>query len=72
MGAWELGARYSSLDLVDGPVHGGRMHLFTAGVNWYLTRHLRIDGNYILGDVLARPGNDGIAHIFQGRLQVAY
>jgi phosphate-selective porin len=43
-----------------------------AGVNWYPTRHVRIDGNYILAAVLARPGNDGIARIVQGRLRIAY
>lgn len=46
-GAIELAARYSTLDLDDGPVAGGRQHDWTFGANWYLTSHFKLQANYV-------------------------
>ena len=46
-GAVELAARYSTLDLDDGPVNGGRQHDWTFGANWYLTSHFKFQANYV-------------------------
>jgi phosphate-selective porin OprO/OprP len=46
-GAVELAARYSQLNLNDGRVQGGKEHDWTAGANWYLGSHLRLQANYI-------------------------
>ncbi|WP_394003165.1 OprO/OprP family phosphate-selective porin [Luteimonas sp. WGS1318] len=46
-GAVELAARYSTLDLDDGPVGGGRQHDWTFGANWYLTSHFKLQANYV-------------------------
>jgi len=46
-GAVELLVRYSTLDLDDGPVLGGREHDWTLGANWYITRYLKLQGNYV-------------------------
>lgn len=46
-GAVEFAVRYSALDLNDGRVQGGREHDWTAGANWYLGTHLRLQANYI-------------------------
>jgi phosphate-selective porin OprO/OprP len=46
-GAVELGLRYSTLDLNDGIVAGGKQHDWTLGVNWYLGQHFKLQANYI-------------------------
>ncbi|WP_239537748.1 OprO/OprP family phosphate-selective porin [Dyella mobilis] len=46
-GALEFALRYSELDLNDGRVLGGREHDWTAGANWYVGTHLRLQANYI-------------------------
>ncbi|MBI2800922.1 MAG: hypothetical protein HYX63_11690 [Gammaproteobacteria bacterium] len=56
-GAVELGLRFSSLDLNDRDIHGGKLQDLTAGLNWYLNRFVRLSANYI--NVL---GLDGGAH----------
>lgn len=45
-GAVELVLRYSSVNLNDRPVAGGWERDWTAGVNWYYGRHLRLQANY--------------------------
>jgi phosphate-selective porin OprO/OprP len=45
-GAWELGARHSSIDLTDGLVDGGEMDIFSLGVNWWLSPIFNVNLNY--------------------------
>ena len=47
-GAVELGARYSMLNLNDGSIAGGLERNLTFGINWYLSRKIRLMANYIL------------------------
>lgn len=47
IGAWEIAARWSSLNLSSRPVDGGRLDDVTIGVNWYLNPYTRMDLNYI-------------------------
>jgi phosphate-selective porin OprO and OprP len=51
LGAVELGARYSHVDLDDGSVHGGVMDLGTLGLNWYWNPYMKMKLNYIVGNV---------------------
>jgi len=45
-GAWELGVRYSSLDLTDGLVDGGEMDILSVGLNWWLSPVFNVNLNY--------------------------
>jgi phosphate-selective porin OprO/OprP len=72
LGAWELAARYSRMNLnfeeglegnaaLPGSVRGGEQSTFTLGVNWYPNANFRVMMNYIMIDVdrlnPAGPGN---------------
>ncbi|MGE4096375.1 MAG: OprO/OprP family phosphate-selective porin, partial [Candidatus Binatia bacterium] len=67
-GAWEVGMRYSSIDLQDGAIKGGKLMGLTTGLNWYLNPSMRIMANYSL----AQRNILGDANIFQVRAQVAF
>ena len=51
LGAWEVAARYSSLDLNDGGVRGGVQNAVTLGLNWDLYPNTRNMWNYVYNDV---------------------
>jgi phosphate-selective porin OprO/OprP len=48
-GAWEIAARYSRLDLDDGP-SGDILSNVTVALNWYWNRHTRVALNYVYSD----------------------
>lgn len=69
LGALEVAARYSTIDLNDLPVQGGYLQDITFGVSWYLNRYTRFEFNYI-HPMLDRPiGNGTDADIFATRAQ---
>jgi phosphate-selective porin OprO/OprP len=70
-GAWEFYLRYSSLDLTDGNLQGGKMWRFTPMVNWYLSKDIRLEFVYGYG-VLDRFNLQGATHFFQSRIQFAF
>jgi len=70
-GAFEVGARYSYLDLSDGPIDGGCMHTFMPGLNWYWSQYARLEFNYGWSIVDGGP-SPGDLHIFQARLQLSF
>lgn len=57
IGAWQIAARFSSLDLTDGSVIGGEEDNFTLGLNWYSTPNIRFSLNYTKVLSLYRPGS---------------
>ena len=78
LGAVELVARYSTLDLNASGITGGEQNTVTLGVNWYINDKVRLSANYnmIDGDNDANDdgdvtGNDD-PEILQLRLQVAF
>jgi phosphate-selective porin OprO/OprP len=55
-GAWELGARFSTLDLNDqlataNGVAGGRQNVYTVGLNWYINSNIRFMFDYLHGEI---------------------
>ncbi len=49
-GAWEVAARYSYLNLNDGPVQGGVLNGVEAGVNWYLNNNVKVQFEYMYNE----------------------
>jgi phosphate-selective porin OprO/OprP len=73
-GAWELAARYSTLDLTDAAIAGGELKDLTLGVNWYLNPNTRFMLNYVRADLSNRGGiadNDDFSAIML-RFQVDF
>ncbi len=68
IGAWEVAARYSQLNLNDAGISGGRLKDATVGLNWYLNPNTRIMWNYVRAE-LDRVGN---ADLFLMRFQVDF
>ncbi|WP_419899988.1 OprO/OprP family phosphate-selective porin [Roseomonas sp. USHLN139] len=56
-GALEAVAGYSTVDLSDSPVRGGRQSIWTAALNWYPTQQLKLTTQYQNGS-LGLPGRD--------------
>lgn len=46
LGAWEISARYSDLNLTDGFIDGGDMQIASLGINWWLTPFFCLNMNY--------------------------
>lgn len=68
-GAWEIKARYSTLDLTDGAIAGGEQDNFSVGVNWYVNPVIRLLVDYVSADV---DGVDGDANFILVRWQVDF
>ena len=71
IGAWEVAARYSSLDLNDKDITGGEMNNYTAGVNWYVNNYTRLGANYITVDTdqqAVSPDNDPSIFLMRAQL----
>jgi phosphate-selective porin OprO/OprP len=45
-GAWEVGIRWSELDLTDGLIDGGEMDILSLGLSWWLTPVFNFNMNY--------------------------
>jgi len=46
LGAWEIGVRYSFIDLSNKAVQAGQLDSITLGLNWYLNANAKMQFNY--------------------------
>ncbi len=53
-GAWQVAARYSTLDLVDSDIQGGIGHSVTLGLNWHWTAYSQLQSDLALGTIDSR------------------
>jgi phosphate-selective porin OprO/OprP len=67
-GAWEIAARYSTVDLNDEDIEGGTEDNVSFGVNWYSQVHWRFLGNVIKVDADGPEGEED-PWILQFRVQ---
>ncbi|EKE01565.1 MAG: Phosphate-selective porin O and P superfamily [uncultured bacterium] len=73
LGAWEVLARYSTVNLNDANVSGGKERNATLGLNWYLNQHVKFLVNYVYA--MAKPGSNGQhenVNSIAVRMQVAF
>ena len=80
MGAWELGLRYSELDLSDWDdvasgigapgSHAGKLESVTLGLNWYATDNVRFMLNYVAEDASYGAGVSDEPQALQFRAQI--
>jgi phosphate-selective porin OprO and OprP len=67
-GAWELGVRYTYVDLSNKSVQTGRLDAVTLGLNWYLNTAAKIQFNYDITQRSATPNlAQGTIHGFGTR-----
>ncbi len=67
-GAWEIGLRYSAMDLNKENVAAGRLDNISFALNWYLNPATRIMTNYIFVNMK----NVDVANIIQMRIQIEF
>jgi phosphate-selective porin OprO and OprP len=68
-GAIEWVLRLSHSNLTSGTVQGGKFWRLTPGLNWYLSKNIRLELGYGYG-ALTRFGTTGATQFFQSRLQL--
>jgi len=72
-GAWEVGARYSFVNLNNKTIRGGSEHNAGVSLGWYANDNVRVFGNYIRASI--HPKNDAYKRkigILAARLQVSW
>jgi phosphate-selective porin OprO/OprP len=73
LGAWELAARYSAIDLVDDGIDRGELDDVTVGVNWYLNPNTRVMVDYVLASLDPAGGAaEGDTNALLFRFQFAF
>jgi phosphate-selective porin OprO/OprP len=71
-GAWQVGLRYSYLDLTDGDITGGKVADVTAGINWHWNPNMKLMFNYVHSETTDKNDLDGSLDIFQMRAHVDF
>ncbi|TWT65462.1 Porin P precursor [Crateriforma conspicua] len=72
IGAWEIAARWSAIDLNDADIQGGRLNNLTGGLNWYLNPNTKFQFNYIHAMLDSPINGSSNADLFAMRAQVDF
>ena len=72
LGAWQVAARYSYIDLNDEDIVAGASDSLTLALNWYWNPHSRLQLNYINGDVDSQPLAEGTYDLFGLQFQAFF
>jgi len=70
LGAWQLAARLSTLDLTDGAVMAGQLDVTSLALNWYWTDHTRVMFDINRAEITPVTGPSSTDDGFGARLQV--
>jgi len=70
-GAVELTTRYSDIDLDNDGIAGGRQRDWTLGANWYATRYMKFQANYVFVDA-HRGSASAHPDVFELRAQLHF
>jgi phosphate-selective porin OprO/OprP len=77
LGAWEIAARFSQIDLSNRDLRGGVQRDLTVGLNWWANANVMFRLNYVYGN--ARPNSDVTLagqneqiHAFTARAQIVF
>jgi len=65
LGAWEIAARYSRLDLDSAQIFGGDARNATMGLNWYVNELMKVQLNYVYSELETFGNVHGLAIRFQ-------
>lgn len=73
-GAWQVGFRYSYLDLDDKGFNGGILHGYTVGLNWFLNPNTKIQWNldYTERDFTNIQGTNGDGSLLGFGMRLAF
>ncbi|QDU28759.1 Porin O precursor [Anatilimnocola aggregata] len=72
LGAWEIAARWSYIDLNDGTIVGGEMSNLTTGVNWYCNPYCKVVFNFVHSWLDYRTGVQSETSAFALRAQIDF
>lgn len=68
LGAWEIAARYSYVNLNDQDIVGGSEHNATVGLNWFVNENIRLAANYIKANI--RPTSSSTPFVAKRQLDI--
>ncbi len=73
IGAWQLAARFSHVDLNDADISGGEADNLSFGINWFPINNIRMSANYVkVLDVDGGPSDADEPGIFNLRGQIEF
>ncbi len=77
LGAWELAARFSQIDLSNRDLRGGVQRDMTVGLNWWANANVMFRLNYVFGRAdpnsgVIIPGRNEHIHAFTARGQIVF